>query len=272
MTNPIYLDHRAVIAVKGEDAASYLAGLVTNTISDTGTTRYAALLTPQGKVIADFLVYAAEDGFLFDCARSVRDDLMKRLSMYKLRSKVDILPRDDLVAVAFSGPPDPRSNTAPARSLVRRDTTTDTSLASYHAARIAAGLAEQSIDFEAGEVFPADINMDGLSGIDFAKGCFVGQEVVSRMKRRGTARRRTLALRFADGAPPAPAPVLADDFEIGQLTSASEDLGLARVRIDHLAEAEAAGHTITANGRPCSAIWPDWLVRPPLSGAQSTVD
>ena len=112
--------------------------------------------------------------------------------------------------------------------------------APYHAARIAAGLAEQGVDFGAEEVFPADINMDLMDGIDFRKGCFVGQEVASRMKRRGTARRRTLKVSFA-GTLTAPAPILAADFEIGLLTSFSGGEGLARVRIDRLAEAKAAG-------------------------------
>lgn len=262
MPNAVHLNQRAVIAVTGSDAETYLTGLITNSVSglDGTASRHAALLTPQGKIIADFLVFRNEDGFLFDCASDAREDLMRRLSMYKLRSRVEVTARDDLGVIAFSGPPDPRTAAAPARSLAPvNEAPTEGSLDEYHAARIAAGLAEQSIDFGSGEVFPADINMDALHGVDFAKGCFVGQEVVSRMKRRGTARRRTLTVRFDADAPPAPAPVLAGEFEIGQLTSSIDRMGLARVRIDQLAEAEADGEPITAGGQACQPVWPDWL-------------
>lgn len=262
MSQPVHLRQRAIVSVTGDDAEAFLAGLVTNTVrsADEGKIRYSALLTPQGKIIADFLVFPTEGGFLLDCAASARDDLKRRLSMYKLRSKVEIAIREDLCAVAFSGAADPRSTEAPARSVTSRDTApSDGSIAAYHAARIAAGLAEQGVDFASGEVFPADINMDALSGVDFAKGCFVGQEVVSRMKRRSTARRRTLVLAFAESAPVVPVPVIAEDFEIGQMTSHSGTLGLARVRIDRLAEAGAAGHAVQVSGQDCQPIWPDWL-------------
>lgn len=265
MPSPVHLNHRAVIAVTGSDAETYLTGLITNSVSglNANASRYAALLTPQGKVIADFLVLRNADGFLFDCAGDAREDLMRRLSMYKLRSKVEIAARDDLAVLAFSGAPDPRSDAAPLRSLApRSEAPTDGSMDHYHAARIDAGLAEQSIDFASGEVFPADINMDALSGVDFAKGCFVGQEVVSRMKRRGTARRRTLTVQFDSDAPPSPAPVLAGDFEIGQLTSTAGDIGLARVRIDQLAKAQVDGEAIMVEGQTCQPIWPDWLPKP----------
>lgn len=265
MPNAVHLNHRAVIAVTGSDAETFLTGLITNSVSglDANASRYAALLTPQGKVIADFLVFRNADGFLFDCAKDAREDLVRRLSMYKLRSKVGVAARDDIAVLAFSGSPDPRSDAAPARSLApRSEAPSEGSLADYHSARIGAGLAEQSIDFASGEVFPADINMDALSGVDFAKGCFVGQEVVSRMKRRGTARRRTLTVKFDSEAPPSPAPVLAGEFEIGQLTSTADDIGLARVRIDQLAKALADGEAITVDGQTCQPVWPDWLPKP----------
>lgn len=260
MPAPIRLDHRAVVSVTGEDATTFLSGLITNTVAGANDTfpRYAALLTPQGKVIADFLVFRSEDGFLFDCAQEVADDLIKRLSMFKLRSKVAVARRDDLCAIAFDGSADPRHPGAPARSIMPRDAApSDVSSAAYHAVRIPCGLAEQGIDFGANEVFPADINMDEIDGVDFKKGCFVGQEVVSRMKRRGTARRRTMVLEFAEDA--VVGPVMADEFEIGAVTSTAGAHGLARLRVDRLAEAEDAGHAVMVDGVSCIALWPDWL-------------
>jgi hypothetical protein len=124
-------------------------------------------------------------------------------------------------------------------------------------------ITEQGVDFGTEEVFPADINMDLIAGVDFRKGCFVGQEVASRMKRRGTARRRTLTVALPDGAPETPCPIMAtgsgDPFEIGALTSASNGVGLARVRIDRMMEAEAAGQTFSADGHALVFDHPDWL-------------
>ncbi len=268
MSQPVHLKHRAIVAVTGGDAREFLGGLITNSLSaaQAGNVRYAALLTPQGKVIADFLVFETDGGFLFDCAGSVAADLVRKLSMFKLRSQVAVSARDDLAAIAFAGAADPRNPDAPLRSVAPIDAAPAlTSTEDYHARRIACSLAEQGFDFETGDVFPADINMDAQSGVDFSKGCFVGQEVVSRMKRRGTARRRTLAFRFDAAAAPSPGPVVADDFEIGAITSVSGAMGLGRVRIDRLAEAEDAGHALRVNDHECRAIWPDWLAPPPGS-------
>lgn len=119
-------------------------------------------------------------------------------------------------------------------------------------------MPEQGFDFGVEEVFPADINMDLVDGVDFKKGCFVGQEVASRMKRRGTARRRTLKAQLAQGLT-APTSILADGFEIGVLTSFSGGDALARVRIDRMAEARAAGHRFTAKGQEVGLDTPSWL-------------
>ena len=190
MSSPVFLDHRAVLVVSGADAEAFLNGLLTVSTIDVpeGENRYGALLTPQGKIIADMILTRISDGFLIDCDAAVAPSLLKRLRMFKLRAAVAIEERSDLGVTAFAGSPDPRSRLAPARLIAAR-ATTSADTAPYHAARIAAGVAEQGIDFGAEDVFPADINMDLNGGIDFRKGCFVGQEVVSRMKRRGTARR-----------------------------------------------------------------------------------
>lgn len=258
MTNPVFLAHHSVISVSGADAEPFLNGIVTTSTLGlrAGAFRYGGLLTPQGKVIADMLLTRMGDTILIDCAEAAAPAVIKRLTLMKLRAEVMITPRPDLGVNAFTGSPDPRSASAPHRSIGPRTTPGDTG--AYHAARIAAGLPEQGVDFGPEEVFPADINMDLVGGVDFKKGCFIGQEVVSRMKRRGTARRRTLKARL-DGHIPAPAAVLASDFEIGMLTSVSGGEALARVRIDRLAEARTRGETITAGGAAIVFDDPPWL-------------
>jgi folate-binding protein YgfZ len=261
------LSHRTIISVSGADAETFLNGLLTASVSGMAPgareeMRYGALLTPQGKIIADMLLVNESDKFLIDCDSGASAGLLKRLNMFRLRAKVMIEERADLAAIAFDGASDPRSDLAPRRTIAPRNPASAYSAASdageYHAARIAAGLAEQGIDFASEDVFPADINMDLIGGIDFKKGCFVGQEVVSRMKRRGNARRRTLKASIVLDIP-TPAPVLAGDFEIGTLTSISGGAALARLRIDRLAEAQAKGEAITANGQPITFDNPPWL-------------
>jgi folate-binding protein YgfZ len=260
MSTPVLLDHRSVLIVSGADAGGFLQGLVTVSSQDMapGEMRYGALLTPQGKVIADMILQRTDDGFLIDCAANAAPALLKRLNLFRLRAAVAIADRSDLAVFAFEGAPDPRSEEAPRRRIAPRPAAHSTDAARYHAARIAAGLPEQGADFASEEVFPADINMDLQGGIDFSKGCFVGQEVVSRMKRRGTARRRTLVAK-SDADISAPSPVLAGGFEIGTLTSVAGTIGLARVRIDRLAEARAKGEPITAGGAAIALDEPSWL-------------
>lgn len=275
MNSPVRLSHRSVVLVSGEDAEPFLENLLTQSIGSLahGQRSWGALLTPQGKVIADLIIERNSDGFLLECAAPVRDDLIQRLTRFRLRARVDIRTREDLAAVAFAGGPDPRSPQAPPRAYLpiavapAGDETAQHQATEYQAARIAAGIAEAPMDFAPQEVFPADINMDltnaeGGGGVDFRKGCFVGQEVVSRMKRRGTARRRTLVLKLSEAPPQplaAPIPLLANGDDIGLVTSIAGNLALARLRIDRLAEAEAAGAKLLVMGAVARVNRPDWL-------------
>jgi tRNA-modifying protein YgfZ len=254
------LSHRAIISVSGAEAETFLNGLLTASVSGMAPAelRYGALLTPQGKIIADMLIVYEGGAFLIDCDGGGAANLLKRLNMFRLRAKVDIAVRNDLAAIAFDGGHDPREPSAPRRRIGARNDASASDPGEYHAARIAAGLAEQGSDFASEDVFPADINMDLVGGVDFRKGCFVGQEVVSRMKRRGNARRRTLKASVAADMS-VPAPVLAGTFEIGTLTSFSGGAGLARLRIDRLAEAQSKGDPITANGVAVTFDNPPWL-------------
>lgn len=259
MQQPLSLSNRAIISVTGAEAELFLNGILTvSTLGlEDGAFRYGALLTPQGKVIADALITRRDDAILLDCDTAAAPALIKRLTLMKLRAAVSIQERADLGVAVFDGAADPRSKDAPRRRIIPRTQGHDTA-PPYHAARIAAGVPEQGADFSSEEVFPADINMDLVGGVDFRKGCFVGQEVASRMKRRGTARRRTLKATVGADAKPG-TPVMAGDFEIGMLTSISDGAALARLRIDRLIEAEVKGEALTAAGAPVVFDQPSWL-------------
>ena len=198
---PLILADRAVISARGADAAAFLQSLVSADIDAlaSGEASSAALLTPQGKVLFDMLIYRDDERFLIDCHADMADDLAKRLSFYRLRSKVEIcrepsaratwLPPSPMPEGALS--PDPRSTELGSRGLSHNSTAKDGASA-YHRVRVATGVAEAGIDYGPDSVFAHEANLDILSGISFTKGCFIGQEVVSRMHHRGTARKRFL--------------------------------------------------------------------------------
>ncbi len=254
MTNVTRLPHRTVLEVSGPDTPDFLERLVTCRTDDmsAGEVRYGALMTPQGKIIADFILQRTETGFLMDVAAEARETLRKRLSMFKLRAAVEVTARDDLaIYLDEDGFADPRSEALPNR-VFNKDVDAPAAGSDYNTARIEAGIAEQGQDFGEAEVFAADINMDLNNGIDFKKGCFVGQEVASRMKRRGTARRRTLAVRAQNIEP---GMSVMGETPIGEVTSVEGNVGLARIRVDRLAKAAA----VTIGDAPAEIIVPDWL-------------
>ena len=263
-TSPIHLDQRAVLSVRGADAEPFLQKLLTQSVEgmETGAAAYGALLTPQGKVIADMILQRQDDGFLIDAPIQADEALLKRLNMLRLRASVEIAPEPDLAVYAFvpGGFDDPRSPLLPQRAFKPVGAHTRTSPHLWRRTRIEACVPEQGSDFGESEVFPADINMDFINGVDFKKGCFIGQEVVSRMKRRGTSRRRTLLFKFADTAPDRGAPVSVGEETIGEITSREGELALARVRIDRMAKAvEALGDAFHSDERQAELIKPDWL-------------
>lgn len=275
----IYLPHRAGLSLTGPDTLVLLERLVTNATNDwtQGTTRYGALLTPQGKVLADFLALRIADGVLLDVSADHVDDLAKRLKMFRLRSKVEIARLDNFAVMASieetldDMPPlpsaahiyqDPRYPGGRMRRFVTMEQVDqDPSISAYHADRIANGIPEQGFDFGAAEVFPADINMDILGGVALKKGCFVGQEVVSRMHRRGQIRKRTLGFSIDEQSAIETGAELLAPAPVGSVSSYEGGHGLARVRVDRLFKAEAAGATVTLNETPVTITKPDWLVR-----------
>ncbi|MBB4015356.1 hypothetical protein GGR16_000362 [Chelatococcus caeni] len=263
-----FLPDRGVVRVAGEDARTFLDGIVTSAVADVapGTARWAALLTPQGKILFDFLVLAVPEGdgggYLLEAPRALAQDLVKRLAFYKLRAKVTIADESEALAVAAlwgdeTAAPgqvyeDPRLAALGRRVIGPRaeiEAFGEAALADYHAMRIAAGVPEGGKDFTYGEAFPHEVLMDQLGGVSFDKGCYVGQEVVSRMQHRGTARTRIVPVVFTEGfVPEDGAAVVAGEKTLGHVGSCARGRGLAMLRLDRVADALAAGMTPTAGG------------------------
>lgn len=270
MASPTLLSDRGVVEVAGVDAAKFLHGILTNDVKslEAGEARFAALLTPQGKIIVDFMIFAkaADEGlvFLLDCPAALTETLLDRLKFYKLRAAVTITDRSaELASLAFPEATeqpaldaivlaqDPRAPTLGWRGLATREIAASVASApreSYDARRIAAAVPDGGVDFQYGDAFPHEANMDRLAGVDFKKGCFLGQEVVSRMKHRGPVRKRVTTF-HAQGPAPAPGtPVKAGEVEIGVTGSAVGSEGLALIRLDRLADAKAGGAIPLAGG------------------------
>jgi len=254
--------HRAVITLSGSDTIALLERTVTNTVKDwgTGSLRYGALLTPQGKIIADFLALRTEDGVWLDVHEDAAEDLAKRLKLFRLRSKVDVEIDPSLAAITTGqAEPDPRSDALGDRAYHPPQSAESMDDDEAAARAILAGVPEWGRDYRAASVFPTDVNMDVMGGIDYRKGCFVGQEVASRMKRRGNIRKRTLRLDFEALAPEPGTTLMAGETRLGEITSTVGNHALARIRTDHLSKALAAGSTLTADDIAATPHITDWL-------------
>lgn len=265
------LPDRGVLKLSGADALALLDRLVTIEASDLadGGAGYAALLTPQGKILADFFLFRAGPDVFLDAPASVIGDLLKRLTLYRLRAAVTLTDVTADIAVhvlwpdgdglpdappgALAAAADPRLPALGLRVLMPSAASLPADIASvppadWAARRVAFGVPDSGIDFALGDAFPHDADMDDLNGVDFTKGCFVGQEVVSRMKHRGTARRRVIRV-TADAPLPAPGtPILADGRPAGTLGTVAGSQGLALVRLDRVKAARDAGLPVTAEG------------------------
>jgi tRNA-modifying protein YgfZ len=293
------LKDRGVVKVSGEEARAFLDGLITIAMGTVGRdrgARYGALLTPQGKIVVDFIIAEVAEaespwgsGFCLDCPRPLAADLARRLAMYKLRAKIAIEDLSDKVDVsAVWGADDPKdphaiayadprlaglgrrliSPRAPGAAAVADEagpaaaSASAATLASeafaYDAHRIALGVPQGGRDFVYGETFPHEANLDQLGGVDFDKGCYVGQEVVSRMEHRGSARTRIVPVVYPQGVTPMEgAEVSAGERRIGRAGSGLPGgRGLAMLRLDRLEEAIAAGQAVTADGIALQALRP----------------
>ncbi len=268
----VHLEDRALLTVSGGEAEHFLQNLITadlSTLKD-GEARSAALLSPQGKILFDFLVSRAGEGaFRLECRADVADDFLRRLMLYRLRAKVGIA-REPAAAVAViwepeGVAPDERQWLSDSRfsgTVIRRYDLplpeADAGIQDWNTYRIASGIAESGTDYALGDAFPHDALLDQVGGIGFQKGCYVGQEVVSRMQHRGTARRRVL---IAHGEGPLPAPgaeITAGGRAVGTLGSVSGNDGLAIVRIDRVKDAVDRGEPITAGDVAIGLAIPEW--------------
>lgn len=276
-----FLPDRSVVKVAGEDARNFLNGLITTDIDrlKPGLGRFGALLTPQGKIIVDFLITEVPaghgGGFLIDCPKALADTLAIKLKFYKLRAKVTVENLDLGVLAAWDGEPaahpdlafaDPRNDALGYRILIPEDLKQKLSdligaelvdAAAYEAHRIALGVPRGGLDFMYSDAFPHETNMDRLAGVDFDKGCYVGQEVVSRMQHRGTARTRSVKVLLDGPSPEIGATILAGDKPVGTIGSTAGGKGIALVRIDRVADALDAGQQLTAGGLALTLAEPD---------------
>ena len=266
-THHALLADRGVVSVSGADAAKLLQGIVTNDMDllNKQPAIHTAFLTPQGKILFEFFVVKSGAGYLLDVARSQVADLMKRLTMYKLRAKVDIKDASaDYRVIAVWGPspqspgetsstvsfPDPRLPGLGLRVLAKARFATDASeatAADYDAHRIALGIPEITKDYPPNDTFAHEANLDALGSVSFTKGCFIGQEVASRMEHRGTA--RTRAAIVESDSPLAPSiKITAGEASIGTIGSTAGTRAIALARLDRADEAAAKGQPLTAEG------------------------
>jgi len=279
MARALLLD-RGVIEISGAEAAGFLHNLVTNTVTNlsNGQASFTALLSPQGKIIADGFLVSAGDRFFFDCPKALLGDLVKKLTLYRLRSKVVLadksdeycviagwdeeIPQPELYEAVFA---DPRLSELGWRGIAKNDQTemqsADHAAEDYHAHRIALGVPEGGKDFVYGDAFPHEADMDQLHGIDFKKGCYIGQEVVSRMQHRGLARARAVPVVFHDGFLPDSGSIAeAGGKQIGTIGSGtSGGKAIAILRLDRIEEALATHAELTAGGLAFSLETRPWI-------------
>ena len=261
MTQIAHLPARAVLSVSGEDRVSYLQGLVSNDVAlaEPGRAIWAALLTPQGKWLADFFIFADADRLLLDVEAAQRDELAKRLLRFRLRAKVAVEADSLQVFAAWDGSPDttgmiaapdPRLPGAGWRILATGLTATATEQ-EYDAHRLGLGLPDGSRDMEAEKSVLLEAGFDELGGVSWTKGCYMGQELTARTKYRGLIKRRLVPVAAAADLPPPGTPVMRDGAEVGTLRSAQGAHGLALLRTDAIGPDLACGSvTLTATRPP----------------------
>jgi len=271
MTETTLLPDRAVLRLSGDDHRAFLQGLITQDIDHLSPEDaiFSALLTPQGKILFDFMIAERDGAFLIDCYKDAAPALVKRLTLYKLRAKVSVEIDENLAVMTSKAPPmtadiafpDPRLPAlgwriiAPKGEAVIDD--------GYDRRRIKLGVPEFGKDFGSDEMFLLDVNYDALGAVSYSKGCFVGQEVTSRMKRKGAVRKRTLIVEFEDLETELPlekgAAVTAGSSTLGEILSGEEGRTLAFIRLDRWEKAKAAGATLICDSREVRLAIPAYL-------------
>ncbi len=278
------LPDRGVVKVSGDDARHFLNGLITNDMDKVtpGHSCFAALLTPQGKIVCDFIMTEATEedggGFFLDCPRALSAMLVEKLTFYKLRAKVKVEDLSEPLGVMafWDGDgqsddglsyADPRLPALGTRTIIPPDLATEAAAnlgaalagpEAYETHRIALGVPRGGEDFAYLDTFPHEADMDQLGGVDFDKGCYVGQEVVSRVEHRATARSRVVAISYGEFSPLPGLAITAGDKEIGTLGTTAKGHGLAMLRLDRLGDALASGTPLVAGGIEIKAVKPAW--------------
>ncbi|HEY4862328.1 MAG TPA: folate-binding protein [Xanthobacteraceae bacterium] len=278
------LPDRGVVKIAGDDARKFLNGLITSDIArvDPAHAAFAALLTPQGKILGDFILAEPDPneggGFFLDCPRALAPLLVERFNFYKLRAKIIVEDLSEILGVMAIwnsssasefglGYVDPRIPELGTRCMLPPHLASKAAAelgaevveaSAYEAHRIALAIPRGGVDFIYGDAFPHETDMDQLGGIDFGKGCFVGQEVVSRMEHRGSTRTRTIGVSYGGFAPEPGTPVNAGQKSVGTLGSTAQGRGVALLRLDRLADALAAGAPLRAGGVEVQAVKPTW--------------
>jgi folate-binding protein YgfZ len=290
MSEALFLlpDDRAVLRIAGPDARGFLQGLVSNDVTRATAERaiYAALLTPQGKFLHDFFILERDGALCLDGEAARLADLQRRLTLYKLRSKVTIAPAPELAvallygdeAAARLGLPaepgaaraigdttvfvDPRLAELGARAILPRDGAAAVlaglgfapgAVAGYERRRLAAGVPDGSRDLPVEKAILLENGFDELHGIDWQKGCYMGQELTARTRYRGLVRKRLLPVEIDGPLPAAGTPVMAGDKEAGEMRSGIDGLGLALLRLEHLDEGLRSGDSRLTPRRPAWA-------------------
>lgn len=278
------LPERGVVKVAGEDARKFLNGLLTTDLAKVSPEHasFAALLTPQGKIMVDMIVAEApaEDGggFFLDCPRALCLTLLDRLNFYRLRAKISVedfsatlsvMALWDSASKTAAGLcyADPRLPELGLRCILPPNLAAEAAAdlgatlvdaIAYDRHRIGLGLPRGGLDFQYNDAFPHEADMDQLGGIDFTKGCYVGQEVVSRVEHRGTARKRVMTVTYQDYAPEAGVPVKVGDTDVGVMGSSTEGRGLAMLHLGRIGDALASGQPILSGGIAIQPVKPAW--------------
>ena len=289
----VLLGSRGLVTVGGADRVAFLQGLISNDIRRVGPDRaiWAALLTPQGKYLHDFFICEIGGAFLLDCERERMMDLGQRLSRYKLRAKIDLGIAQDFVVAVLPGKGalgraclaaepgiaravaggmlyvDPRLAEAGARAMLPK-ANGEAALrelgfvpgnpADYERLRLECGLPDGSRDLVVEKAILLESNFDELHGVDWNKGCYMGQELTARTKYRGLVKKRLLPVEIAGAAPPAGTPVLLGDKDAGEMRSAADGKGLALLRLEQLERALKGEGTLTAGDAVLTPHKPDW--------------
>lgn len=276
MTKIATLSHRAVIAVTGEDRVSFLQGLVSQDVAlaAPGRTLWSALLTPQGKWLADFFIFVEGERLLLDVEAAQRDDLIRRLARFRLRARAQLAVAPEQVQVAWDGPQpasangviaaDPRLAAAGFRLLTEVPLPETATPEDWDAHRLSLGLPEGSRDLETEKTVLLEAGFDELGGISWTKGCYMGQELTARTRYRGLLKRRLVPVAIDGSVPPPGTPVMtAEGRDVGTMRSARGDRGLAVLRLEVLDGATP----LHAGGAALRPLPPAWMKLPEAASA-----